>query len=220
MVMLDEDIRLDPATSADGAIVPEGRYVLHLIRLEKAPPSDFKPEDGDRIKWIFNLYGADGEPFYFQNEQYEFYRTTSRKNSPRAFARQYAEGLLGRRLNDGEVPPLRALVGKRMSGLISYGPSDVDPSKEVLKLTSLKAVADPAPAPGQVSADPADEEIDRAVAITKIQKSLKRLGKLDDEAYARASEAVEKFDLDTAPMAALEALSGRISASIAKALDD
>src|SRR5262245_30713661 len=119
MVMVDDEIRLDPASSGEAAIVPEGRYTLHLIRLEKAPPSEFNPEAGPRINWIFHLYDQQNEPFNFQDEVYEFYRTTSTKNSPRAFARQYTEGLLGRRLNDGEVPPLRSLVGRKMSGLIS-----------------------------------------------------------------------------------------------------
>lgn len=229
MVMIEDDIRLDPATSGEGSIVPEGRYVLHLIRMEKAPPSDFNPEAGDRIKWVFHLYDQQGQQFYFQNEPYEFFRTTSRKNSPRAFARQYTEGLLGRRLSDGEVPPLRSLVGKKMSGLISYGPSDVDPTKEVLKLTSLKSVMDqapapsapsPKPAPGQVSADPTDDEIDRALVVSKIQKSLKRLKALDAEAGAQAQKAVDDSDMDESLLDDLNALAEQISAAVRKAMDE
>lgn len=208
MVMtIDDDIRLDPATSGEGAIVPEGRYTMHLTRLEKAPPSDFNPEAGPRIKWVFGLYDQQGERFRFNGEDYEFFRTTSTKNSPRAFARQYTEALLGRRLNDGEVPPLRTLVGRKMSGLISYGPSDVDPTKEVLKLSSLRPVADqaapepqqpaaPKPAPGQIAADASDEDIDRALAISKLGKKLDRARrkklptlKTFEDAYAVIDEA-------------------------------
>lgn len=226
MVMtIDDEIQLMPATSGDGQIVPEGRYTLHLIALEKAPPSTFQPEAGPRIKWIFNLYDAQGNAFMFNGSVYEFFRTTSTKNSPRAFARQYAEALLGRKMEDHEVPRLADCIGKRMSGLISYAPSANDPNTESLNLTSLKHVptqAAPAPKPaaGQVSADPSEAEVDRALVVTGLQKSVTRLLKLDKNAGAQAQAAVAESDLDEAPIADLRALWDSIKAAIEKAMDD
>lgn len=227
---IDDEIQLLPATTGDGNIVPEGRYTLHLIRIEKAPPSDFKPEDGPRIKWIFNLYDAQHEPFFFDGKLYEFFRHTSRKNSPRAFARKYAEALLGRALAADEVPPLSSLLGRRMSALLSYEDSENKPGEQVLRMSSFKHVASdptpspaataPKPAPGQVSADPSDDEIDRALTVSKIQKSLKRLKALDAEAGAAAQKAVDASDLEEALLDDLNALADEISAAVMKAMQD
>lgn len=225
---IDDEIQLAPATSDNGQIIPEGRYTLHLIALEKAPPSTFQPEAGPRIKWIFNLYDQQGAVFMFNGDIYDFYRTTSTKNSPRAFARQYAEALLGRKLDDHEVPRLADCIGKRMSGLISYGPSANDPTIESLQLGSLKHVfastptpaAAPRPAPGQVSADPTEEDVDRALVITTLEKRLARLKKIDAVAGAEAKKAYDASELDTAPIEALKALSEAFLTAINNALDE
>lgn len=222
---IDDEIQLMPATTGDGAIVPEARYTLELVRCEKAPPSTFKPEAGPQIKWVFNLYDASGELFYFQNEPYEFFRHTSRANSPRAYARQYAEALLGRKLGDQEVPSLVSLYGLRMSALISYEPSSSDASREVLKLGSLKHIPiapaqTPVKQPTQVSAEPSDEDVDRALLVTKLQKSVARLKKLDSASGAAAQAAVDESDLGTAPLDEIERLVGDVSSAINKALAD
>lgn len=228
MVMtIDDEIQLMPATSGEGQIVPEGRYTLHLVGLEKAPPSTFNPEAGPRIKWIFNLYDAQGNPFMFNGSVYEFFRHTSTKNSPRAHARQFSEALLGRKLNDGETPRLTDCIGKRMSGLISYEPSANDPNIETLKLGSLKhvPVEDAAPttkpkAANPLPEDPSDEDVDRALIVTKLGKQVARLKKIDATAGAEAQQAYDDSDLDTAPLEALQALSEAFSTAINNALED
>lgn len=229
MVMsIDEEIQLQPATTGDGSIVPEGRYALHLVRLEKAPPSSFNPEAGPRIKWIFNLYAESvetierGTLFQFNGETYEFWRTTSTANSPRAYARQYAEALLGRKMNEQEVPKLGSLVGLKMSALISYDPDPNDSTRQLLKMTGLKHVFADAPktAPTQVSADPSDEDVDRALIVTDLQKKVKRLTKLDALAGSQAQKAVDASDLSDAPLNAIHGLLSSVEAAIEKAMDD
>lgn len=201
--MLDE-IVFDPATTGEGAIVPEARYTLELIGMEKAPPSDFNPEAGPRVKWIFAIYTAAGERFEFNGGPYEFYRHTSKKNSPRAHARQYAEALLGRPLQEGETPPIREMMGCRMSALISYDDNPNDPSRQTLKMTSLKHVpvaskakAAPAPAPTQVTADAVVEDVDRALAITVLGKQVARTEKLKTPNAKTFREAFEQIGTAT-----------------------
>lgn len=228
VMTIDEELQLQPATGGDGTIVPEGRYTLHLVRLEKAPPSSFNPEAGPRIKWVFHLYAENvetlerGRQFMFNGDAYEFWRTTSRLNTPRAFARQYAEALMGRKMNEREAPNLASLIGLKMSALISYDPDANDPMRQVLKMTGLKHVAAAAPksVPTQVSADPSDEKIDRALVVTDIQKKVSRLTKLDAQAGKLAQNAVDASDLDAAPLTDLHKLLSEVEAAIEKALDD
>lgn len=230
VMTIDEELQLQPATSGDGATVPEGRFTLHLTRLEKAPPSSFNPEAGPRIKWVFNLYAENvetmerGSLFYFNGDPYEFWRTTSRANTPRAYARQYAEALMGRKMEERESPNLGSLVGLKMSALISYDPDANDPTRQVLKMTGLRHVpaqtAPSKPAPGQVSSDPSDEDIDRALIVTQLQKKVARLTKIDASAGAAAKKAVDASDLTDAPLDEVHALLSQVEAAIEKAMDD
>lgn len=230
---IDDEIQLQPATSGDGAIVPEGRYTLHLIGLEKAPPSTFKPEDGPRVKWIFNLYAEmvdgleKGQQFKFNGEPYEFWRTTSTKNSKRAYARQYFEALAGRQLEDKEVPRLSSVIGAKMSAMISYDDDPDDPNNKLLKMSGLRhieaakptAAAGPAAKPAPAADADDDEDPDRALLIRKINRSLKTLKGLDAAAAKRAQAAVDESDLDEALMEDLEQLSAQISAAVMAARD-
>ena len=179
---IDDEIQLQPATNEDSAIVPEGRYTLHLVGLEKAPPSTFAPEDGPRVKWVFHLYAesgienmARGEQFHFNNEPYEFWRTTSTKNSPRAYARKYAEALSGRKLEEKEVPKLSGLLDARMSAMITYEDDENDSSRKVLKMSGLKHVESPSKATAQKSAPPkAAPAADDATALTAARELLRK----------------------------------------------
>lgn len=232
MVMTD-DIVFAPASNQDSTIVPEGRWTLDLKRIEAAPPSTFSDDKSPRAKWVFHLFAetvenmAKGDQFYFNGEPYELFRHTSLKNSPRAYARKYAEALLGRPLAEGETPVKSDLIGRRMSAAITYDAGTIDPNTQVLNLSSLRPVATPKPSPAepkapvrQVSADASDDDIDRAIVVSKIQKSLKRLKALDEEAGAQAQVAVDASDMDEALLDDLNILSEQISAAVQKALED
>jgi hypothetical protein len=222
--MIDDDIGFMPATSSDGPVVPEGRWALELQRIEKAPPSTFNPERGPQMKWVFHLYAdgvegfQKGDEFFFNGERYEFYRTTSRANSPRAYARQYAEALLGRRLEEGEVPQKSDLIGRRMSAMLTSEPSENDPTRMVTKMSSLRPIeAAPkvAPAPtAQVTADATAEDVDRALLVSTLEQQLRALKKKDKAAGAKAQEAVDDSDLDTAPLDDVRALLDQITTAI------
>ncbi len=230
---IDDEIQLQPATNEDSAIVPEGRYTLHLVGLEKAPPSSFAPEDGPRVKWVFHLYAESGienmtrgERFYFNNEPYEFWRTTSTKNSPRAYARKYAEALSGRKLEEKEVPKLSGLLDARMSAMITYEDDENDSSRKVLKMSGLKHVESngaTAPTrqaePTQVSADPSSDEIERASIMTDLQKTVKLLTKLDAAQGKAAADAVAASPA-TPDLADLKRLQKDIQTALEKAMDE
>jgi hypothetical protein len=231
---MTDDVVFAPASNQDSTIVPEGRWRLHLQRIESAPPSTFSDDKSPRAKWVFHLYAElvetlpKGEQFFFNGDAYELFRHTSLKNSPRAYARKYAEALLGRPLAEGEIPSKASLIGQSMSAVISYDAGTIDPNTQVLNLSSIKPwvgpkAATPAPAKpvaAQVTADASDEDVDRALLITKIQKSVKRLKALDPEAGAEAQKAVDDSELDEALMQDLSALADQISAAVQKALDD
>lgn len=232
MVMVD-DVVFAPASNQDSTIVPEGRWRLELQRIEPAPPSTFSDDKSPRAKWVFHLYAEmvetlpKGEQFYFNGEPYELFRHTSLKNSPRAYARKYAEALLGRPLAEGEIPSKAELLGRSMSAVISYDAGTIDPNTQVLNLSSLRPAAATTSAPAaskaaasQVVTDASDEDIDRAMVIKKIQKSLKRLKALDAEAGAQAQAAIDASDLDEALLDDLNVLSEQISAAVMKAMDE
>jgi hypothetical protein len=232
---IDDEIQLQPATSGEGSIVPEGRYTLHLIALEKAPPSTFKPEDGPRVKWIFHLYAElvesleRGAQFQFDGKPYEFWRTTSTKNSPRAFARKYAEALGGRKLEDQEVPKLGALIGAKMSAHFGYDDDPDDPTRKILTLTGLRHVSPPPAAAATAAAPKAAngivwpeiaDDIDRKLTVSKLRKSYERLEKLDADAAKGAKAAILASDLQESLMDDLNALSDEVSAAVRAAMED
>jgi hypothetical protein len=233
IVTMTDEIVFPAATNEDSNIVPEGRWTLELLGIEDAPPSQFRPEDGRRFKWNFALYDgpglAPGQRFVFNNEPYIFYRHTSKKNSPRATARKYAEALIGKKFDDGYVPTVRDMVGRRMSGVVAYEISEFDSSQTVLKLLSLKSAGSPAttaqaaparPAPaGRVSADPSEADVDRALVVSSLHKSVATLMKLDGASAKLAQDAIAQSDLDTAPIADIESLHASVKAAIAKAME-
>jgi hypothetical protein len=230
---MTEDVVFAPASNQDSTIVPEGRWRLELQRIEPAPPSTFSEDKSPRAKWIFHLYAEmvetlpKGEQFYFNGKPYELYRHTSLKNSPRAYARKYAEALLGRPLAEGEIPAKADLIGRSMSAVIGYDPGVIDPNTQVLNLSGLRAAATSKPAASKpaattprVATDASDEDVDRALVVSKIQKSLKRLKALDEEAGVQAQAAVDASDLDEALLDDLNALAEQISAAVLAAMDD
>lgn len=227
---MTEEIFFPAATSEDSHIVPEGRWTLELLRIEDAPPSTYKPEDGRRFKWVFALTDgpdvAPGQRFEFNGEPYEFFRFTTRKNSPRANARIYAEALMGQKFADGYVPTVRDMIGRRMSGVVAYQDSSFTPGQEVCTLISLRPVEKTPPvtrpaaarAVTQISADATDADVDRALVVSSLQKSVENLLRLDPASGANAKTALDASDLETAPLADLQSLLDSVKAAVAASL--
>lgn len=206
-------------------ILPEERFIFELVGFERSGVDQWHKNGG--IKWTFATYDIDGRPWEFQDEHYMLWRTTNVNKAGEPLftigtqAHEWAEALLGRKLGFDDHVNVSELRNKRMSSMIVWENKKTKPGEKSAVLRSLRHVPVGAVAtPGQVSADPSDDEIDRALIVTKLQKQTARLRKLDAESGVQADAAIEKFDLSVAPLAALQALLDRVQAAIEKALDD
>lgn len=176
--MIDNDLDFfQPAAAENGPIVPEGQWTLELLSLEKvdADPRWMKPgDDPFRIRWVFALYDDKGQRFHFNGEPYEFFRTTSTKNTPRASARKYAEALLGRPLADKERPKPADLLGKRMRAIVIHEQSRTDPERKVIELASLKNVPSANGTASAPAAAPSGDDPLHAKTLAQVRAVLKR----------------------------------------------
>lgn len=120
--------------SSGGLYVEDGRYVVKVKALEPTPAKDDLPPG---VKWIFTLTDMNGEVIEddkgFAAEMWQF---SSKRLSPRAKARKWAEALLGRPINDADTGETLAedLRGKRAVALI--GQNDKERTT-ILSMTPL-----------------------------------------------------------------------------------
>lgn len=168
-------------------ILPEERHVFELIGFERSEPDRFRKEGG--IKWTWRVFEEDGRtPFVFQDEQYQFFRTTGIDKQGRpvfsvgTYANDWASAMLGRTLGVDAHFEISELRGKRMSAMVVWKPQRDDPKKKSIQLASLRHVptgakAAPAQSHAQVSADPSNEDVDRALWLSKFEKKLERARK-------------------------------------------
>lgn len=194
----------DTATNAASTpIVPQDRFIFECLSIGEQPPyapPGEQPKPGARpgIKWTFGLFFASsGEPFYFQDDPYEFFQSTTANMQRGARAREYAEALLGRELGEGEQVNPNELIGKRALGMVIWELSRNDKTKKVAKLVApepyREAVATKAPSraangaatavmerpsASQVSADASEEDIDWALLVSKVEKKIAQAVKL------------------------------------------
>lgn len=215
-------------------VLPEERFIFELVGFERSAPDQYHKNGG--IRWTFLTYDMDGRPWEFNDEHYALWRTTNINKAGEPLftigtqAHEFAQALLGRKLGPDDHFNISELRNKRMSSQVVWEPKKTKPSEKAAVLRSLRhvpvapvgaATATPperAPA-GSVSADASDDDIDRALVITKIRKSIKNLKALDAEAGAAAQKAFAESDLDEALLDDLNALSEQISAAVQKAMD-
>jgi hypothetical protein len=228
------DTSIDAAPIQEGnldPILPEERFILELIGFERSGPDQFRKDGG--FKLTFAVFNMDGSPFEFKDEPYELWRTIDKdRNGQPVFnlntqAHDWASALLGRTLGVDDKFSVSELRNKRMSAMVVWRNKRPPAKGKTFDLASLRHVpVGPVqapvskPAPGQVTADATDDEIDRALLVGKLQKQIARLAKLDADEGARAEAAVAKFDLDTTPLAAIQNLLDRAQTAIQKAMDD
>ncbi len=118
--MMEENF-FNPASDTDGVMLDEGRYILTVLRLEPTEHAEW----GLGIKWVFSVAPAatpEAVKYDDQGNVYEFWQSTSRKMSPRAKARKWSEVLLGRKLEEGQKPSPRDLIGRKMNAMIVHEP--------------------------------------------------------------------------------------------------
>lgn len=234
MTYFDDSIAGAPVAERNtDPVLPEERFVFELIGFERSAPDQWHKNGG--IRWSFLTYDMDGRPWEFNDEHYLLFRTTNvNKDGKPLFtigtqAHEFAQALLGRKLGPDDHFSISELRNKRMSSQIVWEPKKTKPTEKAAVLKSLRHVpvgpigapaAAPKPAPGQVSADPTAEEIDRAAIVTDIQKAVKTLKKLDAEAGANAAKAVAESDLDEAPLDDLRRLLSSIQDAVMTAMDN
>lgn len=212
-------------------ILPEERFVFELIGFERSAPDQYHKNGG--IKWTFAVMYENGQPFLFQDQPYELFRTTNTNAEGKPLfnigtePHEYAQALLGRPLGVDAHFAVSELRHKRMSAQVVWKPKKTKPGEKAATLAIFRHVpvstaAAPAPRtePGQVSADPSDDEVDRALMVSKLKQQVARLARLDAAAGANAQAAVDQSALDTAPLTEIERLLADVKAAVQKALDD
>lgn len=232
MTYFDATLEAAPVSEMDYTpVLPEERHVFELIGFERSEPDQWRKDGG--IKWTWRVFEADGvKPFVFQDEQYQFFRTTGLTRDGRpsfnvgTYANEWASAMLGRPLGTDADFKISELRGKRMSAMVVWEPQKSDPKKKTIKLASLRhvPVTGTASAPKRdvttVSAEPAEEDVDRALAVQGLKKSIERLKKLDAERGAEAQHSFDASEFDTAPLEAIQDFWAEVKASITRALAD
>jgi GH43 family beta-xylosidase len=233
MTYFDESIAGAPVAERNtDPILPEERFIFELVGFERSEPDQWHKNGG--IKWTFATYDTDGRPWEFQDEHYMLWRTTNVNKAGEPLftigtqAHEWAQALLGRKLGPDDHFNIAELRNKRMSSQIVWEPKRTKPTEKSAVLRSLRHVpVSPVgsatatrPAPGQVSADPTDDEVERATIVTDMEKAVKRLKKLDAEAGAAAAQAFAESDLEDAPLDDLRQLLKSFQDAVVKAMDD
>lgn len=210
MAYFDATLDFAPVNEQDTTpVLPEDRFVFELIGLERSEPDQFRKNGG--IRWTWRVFQEDGRtPFVFQDEQYQFFRTTGldREGKPNlsvgTYAYSWASAMLGRDLAIDEKLNPSALRGARMSAMVVWEPQKSDPKKKSVKLASLRHV----PSAGgagesvasrvQVEADASAEDVDHALAVGKLQKKIERAKKKKLPTLKVFQDAYDSRDTATA----------------------
>ena len=142
---------------------------------------------------------------------------------------EWIAALTGITLEDGQEPPESDdLINKRMIAYLTHLAPKKGPNAGKLKERIAQGSAKPFKLPGQkakpavaqVSADPSEDDVDRALLISKLGKQVAKLTKLNAEYGKAAQDAVDQSDLGAAPLEDLQSLLDEITKQVAAALDD
>jgi hypothetical protein len=206
MAYFDATLDFAPVNEQDNTpVLPEDRFVFELVGLERSEPDTYRKNGG--IRWTWRVFLEDGRtPFVWQDEQYLFFRTTGvdAKGRPSmsvgTYAHTWASAMLGRELALDETLSPSELRGARMSAMVIWEPQKTDPKKKTVKLASLRhvpktgAAPEPAIASVRVDADATAEDVDHALAVSKLVKKIerakrKKMPKADLAVFENAYEA-------------------------------
>jgi hypothetical protein len=142
---------------------------------------------------------------------------------------EWIAALTGVVLEDGQQPPdSDELVGKRMVAYLAHIAPKQGPNAGKLKERISQGTAKPfrlpgqkvKPTPTQVSADPSDDDVERATLVARLQKQVAKLGKLNAGEGERAQVALEESDLSDAPVETIRQLLDEVTKAVNAALDD
>lgn len=230
MTYFDDSISAAPVAERNtDPILPEERFTFELIGFERSEPDQYRKQGG--FKWTFRVYYPDGSPFIFNDAPYEMWRNSGKNAAGQpmfnlgTLANDWASALLGRPLGIDADFKVSELRGKKMSAMVVWRAKKNAPTEKTFDLAILRHVpTGSASAPKKdvttVSNDPTGDDVDRALAVTGLTKSIERLKKLDAEQGSAAQHAMEASELDTAPIGEIRALWDSVKTAIAKALED
>lgn len=210
-------------------LIEQGEYVFTLNDLQFSSDGKY----GDSLKWVWLIAPKDAPTDYMTNAngmEKTLHQYTDADIVVGSRQHEWAQVLSGRELNDGDEPPEdEELTGKRMVGYLTHykpkqGPN-AGKAREKIVEGSCKAFRLPGqkarPASvAQVSADPSDDDVDRALLVSKLQKQVTKLKRLNEEAGVAAEKAMNESDLGTASLKDIEDLLNTITQAVNQALDD
>lgn len=214
-------------------VLPEERFVFELIGFERSQPDQWRSEGG--IKWTFLVFQEDGRtPFVFNDEQYQFFRTTglTRDGRPNfnvgTYANDWASALLGRPLGVDANFSVSELRGKRMSAMVTWEKQRSDPKKKTIKLASLRHVpVGSAPATGAPSraqteasmvAAQAEDDLEREVVVAELTHAVKTAKKFGVPSYQTFKDALD--GAASASLNDLKMILNNVNIENQKALDE
>lgn len=227
MTYFDTSLEFAPiAEQQSTPVIPEDRFVFELIGFERSEPDQWRKEGG--VKWTWLVWTMDGQRFVFNDEHYQFFRTTglTRDGKPNfnigTYANDWASALLGRDLGVDANFSVSELRGKRFSAMVVWENQKSDPKKKTIKLASLRHVpVEPLKSPvssAGVSADASIDDVDRALALSKFEKKLERARKKKLPALATFEAAYN--EIYKADQGQIEALTESLDDAIDKMDDD
>lgn len=212
------------------SLIETGQYVLTLFELEEATG-----KWGDRMVWKFLVSPPDDYANYIARDdgnEKSVWAWTDRDIILGSFCQELVEVLTGRKFEkDGEPPSEDDLLGKRCLAFITHETPTTGKSagkkREKIVEGSLKKFVGPSkkiapdvrPSSTQVSADPSEDEIDRALLVSKLQKQIARAVKLGTPSHLEWN-AYTDDDFAGADLVFLTALSNQVAAENVTALAD
>jgi hypothetical protein len=210
------------------ALLEPNEYVLVLDDIEES-----EGNYGDRLIWKFLVAEKDAPTDYIARDDGQpksLWAFTDQDIIVGALNHEFIEKLTGRTFSQGSEPPdADELLGKRVLGYVGHeipkSGKNAGVKREKIFAGSIKPFKLPGqkaaskPAPTQVSADPSDEDVDRALLVSDLQSQVSKLGRLNKDAGRAAQDTVNASDLGNAPLADIERLVGEIKAAVAAELD-
>jgi len=208
-------------------LVEKGEYVFTLLDLTFEEGGTY----GDALLWKWMLAERETPTEYLARDdgnEKVIHEYTTPDIIVGSKPHEWIAALTGVVLEDGQEPPdSDDLINKRMLAYLTHLAPKKGPNAGKLKERIAQGSAKPfklpssrKSAPTQVSADPSVSEVDRALVVTKLQKQVAKLSKLNAEAGAAAQVGLDASDLETAPLADLERLLSDVTVAVASALDD
>lgn len=213
-------------------LIETGEYALTLNDLTFE-----NGQYGDSLKWVWLMAPKDDPTSYFARDdgmEKTLHQYTDADIIIGSRQHEWVQALTGRKFENGDTPPEdEEILGKRMVAYITHeapkkGPNAgklrekiVAGSAKSFRLPAPVAKAAPSPAPvTQVSADPSDDEVDRALLVSKLEKKVAKLSQLNAEAGAAAQVALDASDLTGAPLSDIQSLLNSVTSAVNAALDD